>query len=219
MAKKDHDVSKERVDEIKSKKSVVAFCAYCDKPIYVDEEYREVSYFDDASKKRYNKKKLNVGYAHVHCIEEKEAAVEEIKSSYRRKQQLALAISIVSGFISLVALLLILIFATKLHIALKIVLPLGIGYVITSSLYLFLSENRISEIYKKVVSYLGFVPIKIYASSLDSLAWYIVLKILMLIILVPLAYFSIILLSAIFTAISPFLFPFIITHRHKDSEL
>ena len=93
---------------------IVTICAYCDKPIFVGDEYDEVQYFDDARKKRIDKKKLINGYAHKHCIEKKESEVAALKAKFKKKKQFVLALSIVSSFIISLGLMVLLLFLDKI---------------------------------------------------------------------------------------------------------
>ena len=76
----------------------VSFCAICDKPIYLDEEYEDFVYYDNPNKKRLSKKDLTHGYAHKHCLVEKQKEVEILQGNYKKHQQFILTLAIVVGF-------------------------------------------------------------------------------------------------------------------------
>ena len=191
---------------------IVSFCAYCDKPIYIGEEYEEVEYYDVGEDKHHHKKHLVKGYAHVHCIKEKEHKVEELKDADKKSHQRLLALSIVIGFVFALALMLILIFANKDHLALDIILPLVSGYALASELLVLFSETTLGEKYRSVSMKLIKSPswIKSLHSESDI---FIVVKILMFVILVPLAYLSLVVLFMISLLISMVAFPIVIIKK------
>ena len=192
---------------------IVSFCAYCDKPIFVGEEYVDVEFFDDTSKKRFNKKKLTHGYAHKHCAEEKEKEVALLKEQHKKKTQVVLAASIVSGFVFAIALMLILIFATDLHLAISVIIPWLIGYLVVAHSYILVVDETFGSFCLRLFKFLVFVPVKIYRSPSDDSVIYSILKIVLIIILTPLAYLSLIIIAILLSLVSAVLFPISLTKK------
>ena len=200
--------SKDKAEIIETKElPIVSFCAYCEKPIYVGDEYVNVKFFDDVRKKSINKKHMISGYAHKHCALEKECEVEVLREKSRISHQYVLAFSIVAGFLYALALMLILLLGVKPHLAISIIVPWVTGYAITSGIYVLSDDKKFSKLYQKIGIYLLKLPITIWNSSYNELKWYIVLKVLMLIVLVPLAYVSLIVITLLSMIISMIIFP------------
>ena len=192
---------------------IVAFCVICDKPIYVGQEYEEVEYFDDGGHKRFDKKHLSKGLAHRECAAKMHEQVHEIKKRHVLKQQYVLALAVVIGFAIALATMMTLIFTLdKSLLALSIILPWVAGYLITSTIYIYLSHNRLSEFYQKSSMFLFRTPITIFELDLFLFA-----KILFSILLVPLAYIILVAWVAILLVVSAVAFPFLIIKLTKKN--
>lgn len=194
---------------------IVSFCVFCDKPIYIGEEYKEVEYFDNASNKKFHKKDKKTGLAHLHCALEKEKEIEELKHKNQensKSKQYFLALGVVGGFIIALGLMIILLFANVIHLAFSIIFPWVLGYALMSFFYILFSESKLADIYRNVALKLIFFPKWIYNSGAE-MTYYIVIKILMYIILVPLDYLVLLLLFVISLPISMIAFPILLVKR------
>lgn len=192
---------------------IVSFCVFCDKPIYIGEEYKEVEYYDSPIFKRLHKKDKKTGLAHLHCALEKE--IEELKHKNQgnnKRKQYFLALGVVGGFIIALGLMIILLFANVTHLAFSIIFPWVLGYALMSFFYILFSESRLAEIYRNVALKLILFPNWIYNSGAE-MTYYIVIKILMYIILVPLDYLVLLLLFVISLPISMVAFPILLVQR------
>ena len=187
---------------------VVSFCVYCDKPIYIGEKYKEVEYYGNSKAKKLRKKDLNRGYAHVHCIEEREAQVEQLKESSQKKT--SLVIGIITGAVVAIALMIIFLVTKAMIVGLSIVIPLLIGYLITSSIYALFSSNVLERFYKKIALKMALLPKWIIKSKL-----HVVIKVLMFIFVVPLDFVALIIISLLSMIISMFLFPILLINLKK----
>ena len=194
---------------------IVSFCVFCDKPIYIGEEYKEVEYFDNASNKKFHKKDKKTGLAHLHCALEKEKEIEELKHKNQensKSKQYFLALGVVGGFIIALGLMIILLFANVTHLAFSIIFPWVLGYALMSFFYILFSESKLADIYRNVALKIIFFPKWIHESG-SEVTYYIVIKILMYIILVPLSYLALLLLFAISLPISMVAFPILLAKR------
>ena len=188
---------------------IVSFCAYCDKPIYIGDEYKEVEYYDSEST---SKKHLVKGYAHLHCAEEKEREVEELKVTEKKKDQKLLAFAVVSGFICALALMLILIFWNATHLAFSIIVPWVIGYALTSEIFVLFSDNPIGQKYQLIGLKLLKTPIWIHSLDSDS-SLFVIVKIFLYVLLVPMAYLAVVILFLLSLLISMIAFPIILLKK------
>lgn len=194
---------------------IVSFCVFCDKPIYIGEEYKEVEYFDNASNKKFHKKDKKTGLAHLHCALEKEKEIEELKHKNQensKSKQYFLALGVVGGFIIALGLMIILLFANVTHLAFSIIFPWVLGYALMSFFYILFSESRLAEIYRNVALKIISFPKWIHESG-SEVTYYIVIKILMYIILVPLSYLVLLVLFVISLPISMAAFPILLVKR------
>lgn len=186
-----------------------SFCVICDKPIYLDEEYEEVTYFDNPSKKRINKKQMVTGYAHKSCAIEKRRELEELKAKVKKQNRLALIISIISGAVVALLTMIIWLMAKPSNVALAIVIPWIIGYVITSELFVILSDNELGGLYIRLFLKIIKLPIRFWGIESEQ-KWLMVLKIILLILLVPFGLSILGILIAISMLISIIAFPVIL---------
>ena len=194
---------------------IVSFCVFCDKPIYIGEEYKEVEYYDSPISKRLHKKDKKTGLAHLHCALEKEKEIEEHKHKNQgnnKRKQYFLALGVVGGFIIALGLMIILLFANVTHLAFSIIFPWVLGYMLMSFFYILFSESRLAEIYRNVALKIIFFPKWIHESG-SEVTYYIVIKILMYIILVPLDYLVLLVLFVISLPISMVAFPILLVQR------
>lgn len=194
---------------------IVSFCVFCDKPIYIGEEYKEVEYFDNASNKKFHKRDKKTGLAHLRCALEKEKEIEELKHKNQensKSKQYFLALGVVGGFIIALGLMIILLFANVTHLAFSIIFPWVLGYALMSFFYILFSKSKLADIYRNVALKIIFFPKWIHESG-SEVTYYIVIKILMYIILVPLDYLVLLLLFVISLPISMVAFPILLVKR------
>ena len=189
---------------------IVSFCVYCDKPIYVGEEYQEVEYYGNSESKRLCKKDLTKGFAHKHCVKEKEGLVEELKETDKKQRELSLVFAILGGVVLAAILMVIFILSKAMHLALAISIPLVAGYLLTSSIYVLLSHNKFGNFVKKAVAKLAKIPIDAY-----HLNFFIAIRILVIIAITPLGYVLMIILCLLSMIISMFVFPFLLINFKK----
>lgn len=189
---------------------IVSFCVYCDKPIYIGEDYVEVEYYGNSNKKHLHKKDLVHGFAHRHCALEKSEEVHHLKEIDRKSNTFYLTLGIVSGFVLMLTLLVIFLLTKTLHIALAIILPLLIGYAVTSTIFTLMSDNKVGRIYSKIAYKMFHFPINAIES--DSTVF---LKILLLVFITPFVYIGLVLITLLSLIISIVYFPILIINLKK----
>ena len=187
---------------------VVSFCVYCDKPIYIGEKYKEVEYYGNSKAKKLRKKDLTRGYAHVHCIEEREAQVKQLKETSQKKTSLVLGI--IAGAVVATVLMIVFLVTKAMLVGLAIVIPLLVGYMLTTSFYTLLSSNALERFYKKFSFKIALLPKWIIKSKL-----HVALKVLMFIFVVPLDYIALIIITLLSMIISMFIFPILLINLKK----
>ena len=187
---------------------IISFCVVCDKPIYIGDEYEEIEYFDDGGHKKFDKKHLSKGFAHKHCADQMHEQVHQLRHKHLLKSQYVLALSLVIGFAFALALMMILIFTVdRSLLALSIILPWVIGYFVFSTVYIYLSNSRLGELFRNSSMFLIKSPINTY-----TLDFPIPVVVLLLIILVPLAYVALIIWVCILSIIAGFALP-VLMHK------
>lgn len=181
---------------------IVSFCVFCDKPIYIGEDYVEVEYYGNSSKKHLHKKDLTKGFAHKECALKKQNEVLELKEADKRSNTFYLTLGIVLGFDLMLTLLVIFLLTKAMHVALAIILPLLIGYAVTSSVFVLMGDNKVGRTYLKLAYKMFRFPINVVHS--DSTTF---LKILLLVFITPLDYIGLVLVTLLSMIISMVYFP------------
>ena len=194
---------------------IVGFCVLCDKPIFIGDEYERVEYYGNVDSKRLRKKDLMNGLAHKHCLEEKNAEIETLHTTDRKHNLKVLILSIITGFIIALSLMLIFIFSKAIHLALAIIIPVVIGYSICSLLYVLFNNNRLGIFVRKSILKLCKMPIIICELFQKKMGGFLVIKIFLWILLVPLSYLLILVLILLSSIISLILFPIILVKSKK----
>ena len=184
---------------------IVSFCVFCDKPIYIGEDYFEVEYYGNSSKKHLHKKDLTKGFAHKECALKKQNEVLELKEADKRSNTFYLTLGIVLGFVLMVTLLVIFLLTKAMHVALAIIVPLLIGYAVTSSIFVLMSDNKVGRTYSKLAYKMFRFPINVVHS--DSTTF---LKILLLVFITPLDYIGLVLITLLSMIISMVYFQFVL---------
>lgn len=189
---------------------IIGFCSICEKPIYVGDEYEEIYYYGNSSKKRLNKKDIVRGLAHKQCALEKQSEINNLVNKDNKHKQIVLTFSIVTGFLIALALMLILLFLSRLHVVLSIIIPLSAGYLFTSQLYVTFTDNKVGNFYKSF-----FLTLIRFPLTINSLDIGLVLKIVLWIIAVPFCYLFLALIFVLSMPISMFVFLFLLLYRKK----
>lgn len=193
---------------------IVGFCALCDKPIFVGDDYERIEYYGNSDHKHLHKKDIVHGLAHKSCLEEKKNEEEQLNASSSKHNRLVLFLSILSGLVIAIGLMLIFIFSKAMHLALAIILPFVFSYGICSTIYILFTNNKFGSFIKKIIFKLAILPITINKLKQEK-GWFIVIKIVLWIVLVPIAYIVIILISLLSMIISLILFPILLIKAKK----
>ena len=189
---------------------IIGFCSICEKPIYIGDEYEEIFYYGNSDKKRINKKDIVRGLAHKDCALEKQDEINKLVNKDNKHNQIVLTFSIVSGFIVALTLMLILLFLTKLIVVLSIIIPLSVGYLITSQLYVTFTDNKVGNFYKLIFLKLSQFPLMVNDTNIG-----LPLKIILWVLGTPFCYLLLALFFVLSMPISMFVFLFLLLYRKK----